>query len=123
MNENEYPQLELQSLDDALGGVQFFPRDTRSAMAMGHALVQYTETDKWAFDDAVAHWADYYAKTTNVQPEWVAGAVYVRNAFGVLHGPLNTSADDPEACVAEAIEAFGYENVVDKRPVTTTAQV
>lgn len=110
---SEYPQLVIEDWD-GFGEVQFFPRESRKGVAIGYTFATYTEATRFAFDDAVGHWVDFYANTVNVKPEFKDGALYLRNYFGVLFGPLD--ATDTDAAIAEAIEMFGMP-VNDKRSV------
>lgn len=113
----EEPQVSIEDLENRPYGVQFFPRRKRNEMAVGFTLTTFTEETRFWFDDAVEHWTDFYAETSNVKPEFHVGRVYLQNYFGVLYGPLDADPADEAAVIDEAVEALRPEGgiVVDNR--------
>lgn len=102
----EYPALVVQDFD-GYGEVQFFPTEKRNSMSVGFTFARFGEAERFMFDGAVKHHAEFCATTANDVPEFVVGKRYLRNYFGVLFGPLGSDPEDDEACFAEALERFG----------------
>lgn len=111
---SEYPQLVIEDWD-GFGEVQFFPRNSRKEMAVGYTFAAYSAEQRQFFDNAVKEWADMYDAEAD-RPTFKAGALYLRNYFGALYGPLDANPGAWEAAIAEAIEMFGMP-VNDKRSV------
>jgi hypothetical protein len=101
----QYPAVIITVFEDGL--VQAMTKSKPSAMGLGHKVARPAQRE---FERSLNYWKESYDE----QPEWVDGAFYIEDAFGMFFGPLEAATRD-EAVEEMISELAVGRNIIDRR--------